>query len=200
MPERPGRVQRRQQETKERIFRVAMDLFGRKGFENTTVAEITEAADIGKGTFFTYFPTKEAIFGHLGEMLTESMAAAVAASLEANVPAADILSRLFEGAAIWHETNRPLTGQVIMAGLRSSFAMEADAPNQRRMLEILADVIRMGQQCGEFKADIGAEDAAIAMTGAYFSILLAWVSQPEPGPVAGRLQATLRLMIEGLKR
>ena len=47
-------------ETRERLFRAALDLFARKGFTETTVEDITEAADVGKGTFFNYFPSKEA--------------------------------------------------------------------------------------------------------------------------------------------
>ena len=45
--------------TLERIFDTAMRLFAEKGFQATTVDEITERADVAKGTFFNYFPTKE---------------------------------------------------------------------------------------------------------------------------------------------
>ncbi|HLJ42079.1 MAG TPA: TetR family transcriptional regulator, partial [Candidatus Acidoferrales bacterium] len=55
---RGGRRERRRTETRERIFRAALDLFAERGFMETTVEDITEAADVGKGTFFNYFPTK----------------------------------------------------------------------------------------------------------------------------------------------
>ncbi len=47
--------------TKNNIFDVAGRLFKEKGYEKTTVDEITREAGIGKGTFFNYFPTKEAL-------------------------------------------------------------------------------------------------------------------------------------------
>jgi len=50
------RVSRRRARTRERIFTEAMRLFAERGFDTVTVADITEAADIGKGTFFTPFP------------------------------------------------------------------------------------------------------------------------------------------------
>src|SRR5258708_6487107 len=50
---------RRSAELRERLFRAALVLFGKKGYAETTVEDITEAADVGKGTFFNYFPTKE---------------------------------------------------------------------------------------------------------------------------------------------
>jgi len=45
-----------------------MNLFRERGFHNTTVEDITNAADVGKGTFFNYFPSKEHILGVLGEV------------------------------------------------------------------------------------------------------------------------------------
>jgi hypothetical protein len=56
-----GRRERRTVETRESLFRAALDLFARKGFTETTVEDITEAADVGKGTFFNYFPSKDHI-------------------------------------------------------------------------------------------------------------------------------------------
>ena len=42
-------------------MRAALRLFADKGFAETTVEDITNAADVGKGTFFNYFPSKEHI-------------------------------------------------------------------------------------------------------------------------------------------
>src|SRR6202522_3516115 len=63
---RPGRRERRRVETRERIFRAALELFAQHGFLETTVEDITEAADVGKGTFFNYFPTKEHVLATFG--------------------------------------------------------------------------------------------------------------------------------------
>ncbi len=50
-----GRRQRRAAETRVRLFRCALQLFAERGFPNVTVEDITEAADVGKGTFLNYF-------------------------------------------------------------------------------------------------------------------------------------------------
>jgi len=62
-----GRRARRRRETHSRIFDAALRLFAERGYANTPVEEITEAADVAKGTFFNYFPTKEAILEALAE-------------------------------------------------------------------------------------------------------------------------------------
>ena len=58
-PSNMGRRQRRAAETRLRLFRSALLLFAERGFPNVTVEDITEAADVGKGTFFNYFETKD---------------------------------------------------------------------------------------------------------------------------------------------
>src|SRR5271167_4001729 len=78
-PARPfhGRRERRTAETRERLFRAALDLFARKGFTETTVEDITEAAAVGKGTFFNYFPSKDHILLAFGEMQLAKLDSAV---------------------------------------------------------------------------------------------------------------------------
>ena len=59
------RRERRRVETRERIYRAALRIFAQRGYLETTVEDITDAADVGKGTFFNYFPTKAVSYTHL---------------------------------------------------------------------------------------------------------------------------------------
>jgi len=50
-----------QQQLRQHLYTTALTLFKDRGFEETTIQAITEAAGIAKGTFFNHFPTKESI-------------------------------------------------------------------------------------------------------------------------------------------
>src|ERR1700756_1168954 len=63
-----GRRERRAAETRLRLFRCALQLFAQHGFPNVTVEDITEAADVGKGTFFNYFESKDHVLGVMAEL------------------------------------------------------------------------------------------------------------------------------------
>ncbi|MFD0526302.1 TetR/AcrR family transcriptional regulator [Kitasatospora arboriphila] len=56
-----SRRARNKERARERVYTSAKTLFGRKGYADTSVAEIAEHADIARGTFFNYFPRKDAL-------------------------------------------------------------------------------------------------------------------------------------------
>src|SRR3984957_17821988 len=64
---RESRRERHRTETRDRIYRAALQLFAERGYLETTVEDITNAADVGKGTFFNYFPTKEHVLASFGD-------------------------------------------------------------------------------------------------------------------------------------
>jgi AcrR family transcriptional regulator len=73
-----GRRERRAAETRLRLFRCALQLFSERGFSNVTVEDITEAADVGKGTFFNYFESKDYVLSVITEIQLGKAAEALA--------------------------------------------------------------------------------------------------------------------------
>jgi AcrR family transcriptional regulator len=69
--ERAPRGERRRRETRSRLLEAALRLMAEKGMEGVAINEITEAADVGFGSFYNHFDSKEAIYAALLDWVFE---------------------------------------------------------------------------------------------------------------------------------
>ncbi|MBL0698349.1 TetR/AcrR family transcriptional regulator [Comamonas sp. JC664] len=81
-PDRSGPVTPRGQRTRAKLLKAAESVFGEKGYERASIADITRKGGVALGTFYVYFPDKQSIFvevvDELGTRLRRLIAEAVA--------------------------------------------------------------------------------------------------------------------------
>lgn len=75
--EREPRGARRRRETRSRLLVAALKLMAEKGMDGVAINEITEAADVGFGSFYNHFESKEAIYAALLDWVFEDFADAM---------------------------------------------------------------------------------------------------------------------------
>src|SRR5437660_4121026 len=138
------RRQRRTAQIRERLFRAALTLFGQKGFLETTVEHITEAADVGKGTFFNYFPSKDHILLAFGEMQLGKLEAAIEMARQTNEPMPEFLRTL--GIRMTQEPTRnpAIIRALLQAYLSTTPVRQAMMDLQRRVHALPTQMIRLG--------------------------------------------------------
>ncbi|ANM08931.1 MULTISPECIES: TetR family transcriptional regulator [unclassified Rhizobium] len=154
-----GRRQRKRRQTRERIEQAAVSLFLQRGFETTTVEDITEAADVSKRSFFDYFPSKEEVVfawqdGFADRLMAaiaarpaeEPLVAAVEAAITATVIAAVDERSLALGELIHRTPALKARDQLKYARLEQKLAealllRKGNDPQERSRMHILAAVV-----------------------------------------------------------
>jgi AcrR family transcriptional regulator len=119
--EREPRGARRRRETRSRLLEAALKLMAEKGMEGVAINEITEAADVGFGSFYNHFESKEAIYAALVEWVFEGFADALDRQLNTLTDPAEVVSVAVRHTLL-HAQREPLWGQFL---IREGFSARA---------------------------------------------------------------------------
>lgn len=168
-----SRVERRKAETNKRLLKVARQLFFEKGIYWAKVEDITELADLGKGTFYKYFDSKETIIRvlleqGLKELLEDTKQAVAEAPSESK-----ILSKVIE-ARVKFFLKYP-DYLLLFHQIRGLMQIQVDAAQELRAIydghvKRLAQLVRPVIENG---GKTNAKDLAVAIA-AYTSGLLTY--------------------------
>lgn len=192
------RRQRRSAEIRERLFRAALALFAHKGFAETTVEHITEAADVGKGTFFNYFPSKDHILIAFGEMQLGKLEAAVAEARRTNEPIPQFLRSLVDRMTQEPTRNPEIIRAILQAYLSTTPVREVMLDLQKRVQAIHTELVRLGQQQGEIRKDLPPEEIAYVFRQTIFGTLLIW-SLYGDATLQARIESAFNVLWTGMR-
>jgi AcrR family transcriptional regulator len=192
-----------------------MQLLSEHDYEHMTVEMITDAADVGKGTFFNYFETKEAVVSYRYEkqfhLLTET--------LRADAPEGTVLScPLHPGAThpvggpIWRRMisvahlvmdtdaqNKRLTRSLLALSLTNDEIRKANQSVEEQVVEVLLELVRAGQAGGEFRADVPTRQLVEYLKDAYSGILIGWTKSDTNEDLHQLVERIFALVWSGLR-
>jgi AcrR family transcriptional regulator len=180
-------VATRSERTRQRLTEVALALFARDGYDQTTVAQIAEAAGVTQMTFFRHFPAKERLL--LDDPYDPLMAKAVAAQ-----PASlDPLTRVVRGArAAWHSIPAP-EGDLVRERVR----IAASTPSLRAAMwrnTAESERVIVEQLVASGTAPLPARIAAAATMAALTAALLEWSLDEEGSELGAAIDAALDVL------
>jgi AcrR family transcriptional regulator len=191
------RRQRRSEETRARIFEAAVKLFAKHGFPNVTVEQITEAADVGKGTFFNYFPTKEHLLVAMAEVRKDLVAEAARAAQGATTVKPLIL-RLVMNMAQARATSQIMMRSTLGAAVSNDVMMKHFQGVLAAARNAAAAIMKRGQELGEIRSDIPHMELARMMQTVGFGTVVLWTLEPEPADLEAWLTQSMENFWRGI--
>jgi AcrR family transcriptional regulator len=175
-----GRRERRAAETRLRLFRCALQLIAERGFPNVTVEDITEAADVGKGTFFNYFATKDHVLGVMAEIQLGKVRMAASLASQGKQAIHTVLHRLMLRLAEEPGRSPDLARALISSFLASERVRKIIVGRMFEGHRMIAEVVAAGQKRGEIDPRLHQEKVATQLLQAEMGTILLWSTHGEP--------------------
>jgi AcrR family transcriptional regulator len=199
-----GLREQKKQQTHDAIVAAAGGLFGRQGFQATTMEEIAAGAGVSAGTLYNYFGTKNTLLlAHIESRvadMTETGTALLAAPPSDVVTAVQALTRLYLDSFVSLE--RELLREVMAASFGSTSEL---LPELMRLDELLLHQLEtlLGHfgEAGGLQAGVDVAEAAIALYSLFATQLIMYVSVEAMTPTALRraMARQIEIVFTGLR-
>ncbi|HBE79228.1 MAG TPA: hypothetical protein DDW65_15865 [Firmicutes bacterium] len=196
------RREREQQMRRDAILEAAKELFRDKGFESTTVDEIAALAELGKGTIYSYFKSKDEIYIAILESEFEVLEKWMVEAIENSTTAEDALSKLYDTFIKYNRERR---------GFIKALFVQVDQQPSVGMAEILrglkgktAEWTRLVGQVLQGGIDRGESDSfdVERMAKVVIGLILGLIVQSEMGQIKEDLSnyrdTLFRLILKGI--
>jgi AcrR family transcriptional regulator len=174
------RRQRRKAATRARIIEAALELLSKQEYIATTVEQITRAADIGKGTYFNYFASKEHLLNEVGESQMAIIREASAKTIAQKSELKSTFKEIFYSLSDLFASNPTLARNLILANLSNSEARKMMIASFDERLYLVGKLAAQGQKIGVFRSDLKAETIAFFFLQTYFGNLMYLALQSSP--------------------
>jgi len=160
-------------EVRSRLLAAGMDLVHARGFAASGVKDITDAAGVPKGSFYAYFPSKEAFGAAILEHYWTDIETRLLPILGTDGSARERITRFFHALADEHQAGDFLLGCLIgKLSLELGGSSEPVRAELARILgswdEALTACVRSGQDgSGDVRADLDATELAALLVEAW---------------------------------
>ena len=191
------RRERSKQRVRGRLYTSALELFTEQGYERTTIDQITERADVARGTFFNHFQRKEDLITTWAERRQDKLQSFMEESLRFTDNDVTLhLERCMVALADFNETERALTRVMLAAWVKSGQPLLEEPDDAGGMF---SKIISMGQVRGEVAPGIDPIQAGNVLRDSYLGVLYRWTKTPDGKvPLQIELRALLRVVLTGI--
>lgn len=186
-PAEPGRRERKKQETRNALEAAALRLFAERGYEQSTVEDIAEAADVAVRTFFRYFSSKQhVLFGDAAHNIVGRLRSALAARPDGESPV-DAVRAAMDSI----DADNPEQQRQILERMRLLQQMPELLPTYQMVFHELHVVLAefVAERTGRPDTDLYPQLVAGAATVSAKAALHVLQSQPQPGTWFGSLRS-----------
>lgn len=195
-----GRREEKREATRQDILAAAGVLFLKKGYEETSVDDIAEAANVAKGTFYYHFKSKDEVLIGLSIGYLKRLSKQVDDDLAAGVAPLEVLRSILKKTARDTEAYRDMSRHFYMAlfshmneGYSSQYRDDpATLPN------IVTRIVKAAQLRGDIDSTRDPHDLGILISGLSHHAQLTWIILNEQRPLTDKVDDWVNMVLHGI--
>jgi AcrR family transcriptional regulator len=196
----PGLRERKKARLREDIVRTAVQLFRKRGYEDTRIDDIVQTLEISQPTFFRYFPSKDAILREVGQRAYLYITKHLESELSTEAPTSERLRRFYHMLARETEKDRALWRAVVLAGAMDPVRSPDFREPEEAAARVLREILSEGQKRGEITRSFPVVHLAEFMEGLYLTVVRAWaVDLTGPHRLSERVRSAVDFFLRGAK-
>lgn len=194
-----GRVERKKEETHNRIINVAVDLFHQQGLDATTMEQIAEVADVAKGTLYHYFPSKEAIINAFLQRSFRERNGDRIAQLRALPDTRARLVHVFTLLVDGVRAQKEIFERYMVYRMKQVLSFRPEEGERSGLLALAQEIIRLGQAGGDLRSDLPEEMLEDLFEFALIEAFKPFYLKPETYDARASIERCVDLFINGAK-
>jgi AcrR family transcriptional regulator len=184
---------------RDRVLEEASRLFAEHGFDDVTMADIAEAADVARASVFNYFGSKHALIEAITETVLVVYREMLDAALEDTAaPTPALLRDLFEGMGKGIESQRRFFRGVFREITRIQLGLDEGSVAERATEETitrLVQLIERGQARGELSTVFDAVTLATAFRSLANGTITHWLYDDASEPLVARMREAIEVFL-----
>lgn len=137
MPKGVPLTEEEQSKRRHEIFHQVVNVFLKKGFQETSMREIAEAAGLGKSTLYDYFKTKDDILVYFFEDQLNDLTEAAQKIAQKNIPASKRLNQIMKMHLEFLQANKSLFMKLSIEAQRLNLESQKQIQNERHAFQDL---------------------------------------------------------------
>lgn len=194
MEEQLSRRERKKIQARNTILEAGAKLFDSCGFQSTSIADIMNEADMGVGTFYNYFSSKEDVLKAMLNQMSSTLQQEQAEMQEVGVPISKALPRLIMLTARLIDERRFVIPLFISAGSSKDESGNRGS-NAPHFMMLFLNLVKEGQKDGCFRNDIAPE----LITEMFHSLFQAAAFSRIPISFEENISSKLRIIMDGIR-
>jgi len=190
----PDRRTRRRELLRNQVYQVAIELIVERGFDNTTMDDIADRADVARATVFNHFERKTAFLDEWAARRRKRALQAVYASRLDDDRARDILESAMVQLARVNTDARTESVALMSAAVHTTNVLGHPV-----LADELAVFLGRAQDEGQIAKSTDPQLGGLLLATGYFAVLTEWIEEgPAPFDLEKRLLQMLDLILDGM--